>query len=225
MKFFEIIPPGTKFPFVRAARYFIVVSIVLILASIGAMFYNASTKGSPLNFGIDFAGGSSVRLALTKEVPIQEVREALDAAGYQGASAVTVPDADNQVLVHVKDVASIEKAEADACKVALEGYGKAKLKRFSYTEGASKIFLVFEAQPTYAELDEILLKAGCEGKTDKSASSASARRSRTTSTRRSAPAPSARSCRPRRSAPRSATSSRPTASSRCSTRSASSSST
>jgi preprotein translocase subunit SecF len=167
MKFFEIIPPGTKFPFVRAARYFILMSIVLILTAIGAMFYNASTKGSPLNFGIDFAGGSSVRLALTKEVPIQEVREALDAAGYQGASAVTVPDADNQVLVHVKDVASIAKAEADACKAALEGYGKAKLKRFSYTEGASKIFLVFEAQPTYAELDEILLKAGCEGKTDK----------------------------------------------------------
>jgi len=169
MKFFEIIPPGTKFPFVRTSKYFIMVSIVLILGSFAMLFYNAATKGSPLNFGIDFAGGSSVRLALAadKEVPIQDVREALEGAGYEGVSAVTVPDAANQILVHVKDVASIDAAQGDKCKQAVETYPKAKVKRYNYTEGASKIFMMFDAQPTYAELDELLTAAGCEGKSDK----------------------------------------------------------
>ncbi len=169
MKFFEIIPPGTKFPFVRTSKYFIMVSILLIVGSIAMMFYNVATKGSPLNFGIDFAGGSSVRLALAadKEVPIQDVREALEGAGYEGVSAVTVPDAANQILVHVKDVASIDEAQAAKCKQVVEAYPKAKVKRYSYTDGASKIFIMFDAQPTYAELDKLLTDAGCEGKSDK----------------------------------------------------------
>ncbi|HEY8380184.1 MAG TPA: hypothetical protein VIK91_27025, partial [Nannocystis sp.] len=108
-KFFELIPPGTRFPFIKTAKYFIALSFVLFAVTIGALAFNASTRGSVLNFGIDFAGGSSVRLQLApdKEVPIQSIRDVLDQAGFEGASAVTVPDAENQVLIHVKDVASI----------------------------------------------------------------------------------------------------------------------
>jgi preprotein translocase subunit SecF len=169
-KFFELIPPGTRFPFVRSAKYFIALSFVLIVVSIATLAFNYSTRGSALNFGIDFAGGSSARLQLApgKEVPIQDVREALDAAGFEGASAVTVPDADNQVIVHVKDVASIDMATAKGCEEAVNAYPKAKLKRpMSYQEGASKMFFVFESAPVYSELEALLTKAGCEGKVDK----------------------------------------------------------
>ncbi len=169
MKFFEIIPPGTKFPFIRAAKYFIFGSILMLLGTVGAMVFNATTRGSVLNFGIDFAGGSSVRLALAadKPIPIEDIRTALETAGYGGVSAVTMPDAANEVLVHVKDVASIDDAQAEQCKAALAEYPKAKLKRWNYTSGASKIFMLFEAQPTYSELEALLTKAGCEGKVDK----------------------------------------------------------
>ncbi|MCY1058725.1 protein translocase subunit SecF [Nannocystis sp. SCPEA4] len=169
-KFFEIIPPGTRFPFVRTAKYFIGLSFVLIVISIATMVYNYSTRGTALNFGIDFAGGSSIRLQLAadKEVPIQEVREALDAAGFEGASAVTVPDADNQIMIHVKDVASIDMATAKGCEEAVKAYPKAKLKRpMSYQDGTSKMFFVFDSPPVYSELEELLAKAGCEGKVDK----------------------------------------------------------
>ena len=130
-KFFELIPPGTRFPFVKTAKYFIALSFVLGIISIATMAYNFSTRGTALNFGIDFAGGSSARLQLApgKDVPIQDVREALDAAGFESASAVTVPDADNQVIVHVKDVASIDMATAKGCEEAVNAYPKAKLAR------------------------------------------------------------------------------------------------
>lgn len=169
MKFFELIPPGTKFPFIRSAKFFIFGSLLMFLATIAAMAFNASTRGSVLNFGIDFAGGSSVRLALAadKPIPIQDLRSALEEAGYEGVSAVTVPDAANEVLVHVKDVASIDDAQAERCKEAAGGYAKAKLKRWNYTSGASKIFMLFESQPTYSELETLLTKAGCQGKVDK----------------------------------------------------------
>ncbi|MDC0671516.1 protein translocase subunit SecF [Nannocystis radixulma] len=169
-KFFEIIPPGTRFPFVRTAKYFIGLSFVLFIVSIATMAYNYTTRGSALNFGIDFAGGSSIRLQLAadKDVPIQEVREALDKAGFEGASAVTVPDADNQIMIHVKDVASIDMATAGACEEAVKAYPKAKLKRpMSYQDGTSKMFFVFDSPPVYSELEELLAKAGCEGKVDK----------------------------------------------------------
>lgn len=169
-KFFEIIPPGTRIPFVRLAKYFIGLSVALIVLTFGMMGYNASTRGSALNFGIDFAGGSSVRLQLAagKDVPIQEVREALDKAGFEGASAVTVPDAENQVLIHVKDVASIDAETAKACGEAAATYPKAKLKRpMSYQDGASKMFFVFDSAPAYAELESLLGGAGCVGRADK----------------------------------------------------------
>ncbi|MBZ5709843.1 protein translocase subunit SecF [Nannocystis pusilla] len=169
-RFFELIPPGTRFPFVKTAKYFIGLSFVLFIVSIATMAYNYTTRGSALNFGIDFAGGSSVRLQLAadKDVPIQEVRDALDKAGFEGASAVTVPDADNQIMIHVKDVASIDMATAKACEEAVKAYPKAKLKRpMSYQDGASKMFFVFESAPVYSELEELLAKAGCEGKVDK----------------------------------------------------------
>lgn len=169
-KFFELIPPGTRFPFVKTAKYFIALSFVLMVISIATMAYNFSSRGAALNFGIDFAGGSSARLQLApgKDVPIQDVREALDAAGFESASAVTVPDADNQVIVHVKDVASIDMATAKGCEEAVNAYPKAKLKRpMSYQEGASKMFFVFESAPVYSELEALLAKAGCDGKVDK----------------------------------------------------------
>lgn len=167
-KFFELIPPGTRFPFLRTAKYFIAVSVMLIVMSIGMMIFNLQTRGSVLNFGIDFAGGSSVRLQMSREVPIQDVRDALDKAGFEGASAVTVPDAENQVLIHVKDVASIDMATAQKCEAAVAAYPKAKLKRpMSYSEGGSKMFFVFDAAPVYSELEDILGQAGCVGKADK----------------------------------------------------------
>ena len=169
MKFFEIIPPGTRFPFIRAAKYFMMVSAVLLIGTVGALIYNYTAYGSVLNFGIDFAGGSSIRVALApeKNIQIQDVRSALETAGYEGVSAVTVPDAEGQVMIHVKDVASIDQAQGQVCKEALEAYPKAKLKRFSYGEGASKMFMLFESQPTYSELEALLTRAGCEGKVDK----------------------------------------------------------
>jgi preprotein translocase subunit SecF len=168
-KFFELIPSGTTLNFVKNARKFIFLSIVLTILSIGALIYNGAVRGSVLNFGIDFQGGSSVRLALKEgaKTDVQGIRDQLAKLGYEGASALTVPDAANEVLIRVKDVTIIDPEQSARCEAAARGYTRAKLGSYSYPTGSSKIFLKFESAPIYGELEHLLSDAGCVGKVDK----------------------------------------------------------
>lgn len=58
-------------PFVNYYRVFNIISLIMILISVGSIFY----KG--LNFGVDFKGGTLIELRVdNKEIRISEVREA-----------------------------------------------------------------------------------------------------------------------------------------------------
>lgn len=167
MKFFELVPSGTRFPFVGLRKRFIAVSLLVVLMSIAmlvANHYNPS-RGQMLNFGIDFVGGSQVRLALTKDIDVQDVRDAL-AKNHDGSSAVRVPDAEREVMLRVRDVISIADETLVQCQQALDALPDAKLRDggFEHPPDTSKIFLKFEAQPKYADIDRLLNDAGCSGK-------------------------------------------------------------
>ena len=166
-KFFEVIRPGTKFPFVEKRWTFIWGSILMIALSAGMLIFNQFTRGAPLNWGIDFAGGSSVRLQLAKEVDIGEIRTSLEEQGYEGSSAVTVPGAENEVLIRVKEVVSIDAATLAACEAAVTQVGDAKLLGFYQPDGGSKIFLKYDKEPNWTELALRINDAGCNGTVDK----------------------------------------------------------
>jgi len=166
-KFFEVIRPGTSYQFVKNGRRFVMGSIILLLLSLGTLIYNQVTRGAPLNWGIDFAGGSSVRLQLTKDVPVEDVRRMLEASGYEGSSAVTVPGAEREVLIRVKEVVSIDEATLGQCKEAVTEVGGAKLLGFHQPDGGSKIFLKYDAEPPWTELERRINAAGCLGTVDK----------------------------------------------------------
>jgi preprotein translocase SecF subunit len=58
-------------PFVNYYRVFNIISLIMILISVGSIFY----KG--LNFGVDFKGGTLIELRVdNKEIRISEIREA-----------------------------------------------------------------------------------------------------------------------------------------------------
>lgn len=175
-RFFEAVPSGTRIQFVSKRWRYIWVSIVAIAISLGALVYNSQTTGSILNFGIDFAGGSQVRLALDAERDpgIDAVRSTLVELGYEGSSAVTVPDSDHEVLVRVKDSISIDDAEIEACKAAVQeivaadaAAGNAAMLSFNHPEGGSKLFFGFDKEPNYQAFEDAINAAGCEGTADK----------------------------------------------------------
>jgi len=53
-KFFQLIPPGTTFEFVKRMRLWFTLSFLAVAASVGAMVVNHFSRGEVLNFGIDF---------------------------------------------------------------------------------------------------------------------------------------------------------------------------
>jgi preprotein translocase subunit SecF len=168
-RFFELVRPGTNIRFIQHRWRFITLSLVLIAVSIASMVYNHVTTGAPLNLGIDFAGGSQVQLAFKEgvAVDIEKVRTALGELGYAGSSAVDVPDRENEILVRVKETVSIDDTTLQACEAAVAQVGDAKLVEFTHPEGASKLFLSYDKEPSYREVAAALEQAGCSGSADK----------------------------------------------------------
>ncbi|RMH39399.1 MAG: protein translocase subunit SecF [Deltaproteobacteria bacterium] len=97
--FRELIPPGTNFEFVGKTRLWVTISVLAIAASIGMLFVNKSTRGSILNWAIDFRGGTEIIFRFTdkgagaeakaagadgRKVDPGVIRDALTKAGFDG---------------------------------------------------------------------------------------------------------------------------------------------
>ena len=71
----------TNIDFLGKSRIALVVTFVLVLVSVSSFF----SRG--LNLGIDFTGGTLVELGFSETVNLPNVREALDLAKFEGATA------------------------------------------------------------------------------------------------------------------------------------------
>jgi preprotein translocase subunit SecF len=74
----ELIKPGTKFPFTRYRKIAFLISTVVNLAVLAALFI----KGP--NLGVDFAGGTIIQVKFHQRVTIPDIRKALDKVNLGG---------------------------------------------------------------------------------------------------------------------------------------------
>jgi len=167
LKFFTLIPDDTRIDFTgtRNRTRGLVFSLIMMLIAFGAMLSNYVSTGSALNYGIDFQGGSTVRIALAQEADIETIRDLLDDGHYPGSSVVAVPDAQNEIMIRVKEVTTISETELVTCREALAGLEDVELLEdgFVHPNESSKIFMKFTDQPAYAEIERLMTAAGCEG--------------------------------------------------------------
>ncbi|NQT29958.1 MAG: protein translocase subunit SecF [Candidatus Saganbacteria bacterium] len=90
------------FDFVGKRKYWFTLSAVLIVLAIGAFAYNGIVRGSIMNFGIDFTGGTMVSLRFENPVSIQEVRSVL---GEHGLSQVVIQKSgENDVYIRTDEL-------------------------------------------------------------------------------------------------------------------------
>jgi preprotein translocase subunit SecF len=90
-KFRYLLPPGSNFAFVRKFKLWLIGSVFLMAAAIGALFVNKSMRGDYMNWTIDFKGGTEIIFAFkdkasgkfTKVDPAK-VRETFEKAGEHG---------------------------------------------------------------------------------------------------------------------------------------------
>ena len=66
-KFRYLLPPGNNFKFVAKFKIWLMLSVVLMIASIGALFVNKATRGEYMNWTIDFKGGTEIVFAFKEK--------------------------------------------------------------------------------------------------------------------------------------------------------------
>jgi preprotein translocase subunit SecF len=114
-KFRYLLPPGNNFQFVAKFKFWLVLSMVLMSISIGALFVNKAVRGEYMNWTIDFRGGTEIHYAFKDKatgkytaVDPGAIRNALQKAGEDGfdVSDITFPvqQGDEEVKVEGKIV-------------------------------------------------------------------------------------------------------------------------
>jgi len=90
-KFRYLLPPGNNFAFVAKFRIWLIISILLMSASIAVLFVNKSVRGSYMNWTTDFKGGTEMIFAFKDKATHDyvkpdpgKIREALDKGGEDG---------------------------------------------------------------------------------------------------------------------------------------------
>jgi preprotein translocase subunit SecF len=149
MQFRELVHPGVNVEFVNRRRTFFAISIVLVIISIAMLPINAATRGSMLNWSIDFKGGTEVIVGFDKPVAAGDVRGALKAAGYEGVdvSSYEIKEKGKTqpgYLIRLAQFGAVDKkkggefADAFAKKFADRGISKANFSGDSFYVHAEK---------------------------------------------------------------------------------------
>jgi preprotein translocase subunit SecF len=82
---------------------------ILILLGIFALASNTLTKGEPMNFGIDFTGGTVLNLRFDSQVSLADVRTIL--AKYGKAQSVIQRSENNDIIISTDPLSTEERAQ------------------------------------------------------------------------------------------------------------------
>ncbi len=101
------------------------ISIVLIGAGVVGMAYYGTTSGKPLNYGIEFAGGTSTTADFGREYTIEEIEESIvpyvtEITGDSSVQATTV-DESTEIVLKTKTLSLDEREALEA--VLVEKFG------------------------------------------------------------------------------------------------------
>ena len=150
-KFLEIIKPGSTYEFIGRQKYWIGLSIVLMVLTVVMLPLNAFVikgRGHMLNWGVDFRGGSEILIEFAHDVDVQKIREALAETGFHDADVVKYGDSSGQkkwnYLVRVGAVSVLSDKQVKQIHESMAKLGDASLQRVTWTEGGDKVYLRYD---------------------------------------------------------------------------------
>jgi preprotein translocase subunit SecF len=108
---------------IKNSRLWFSVSGGLILLAVFALFFNLFVYGKPMNFGIDFTGGTLLNLRFEKSVSVREVRNVLD--NYKLGESVIQKSGEQDILI--RTVALEEETRAAIMKELNEKVGNTEI--------------------------------------------------------------------------------------------------
>src|SRR5262249_2080735 len=110
----EIVPQGLHIDFVGKAKYFIALSLLLIILGAVSMVLHGG-----LNEGIDFSGGTLVQLRFAQPVDLGKVRDALGTIGM-GTRIVQYFADEREVLIRAAQLPGVGHAGGTQSQQALQ---------------------------------------------------------------------------------------------------------
>lgn len=119
---FELFNPKWRIPFIGISRVTLVVSAILMLASIVLLVKPG------LNYALDFTGGTVVELGFDEPVEPEAVRQALEEAGFDGVQVQSFGST-REVLVRLSPEHEAMGNEASAEGDEASGEGRAERSR------------------------------------------------------------------------------------------------
>jgi preprotein translocase SecF subunit len=160
------IRPDTNIDFVGQRRKFWTISTIVVLAGLGAMVANVVFRGSALNYGTDFRGGSQIQIEFSKKVTPAQIRAALKSANYKNAEVVRMQAADRPhfFMLRLTEVSSFSDLEQKRAKQVIKSTFPNQLKKFDYREGGDKLYISFKKTMKIDIAAEQALKAAARAK-------------------------------------------------------------
>jgi len=151
----ELIKPGSYFDFMKYRGPVITVLALMATLSLVSLFYPGP------NYGIDFAGGTEVQLAFRGDTTPNEVRTALQDAGYSRPDVISVEGEPNQYIIRVQEVSSLPDDQIDKLREAVTALlGEDVVREMKVSPGGDKITLRVSGEVHEQQLQEALEEAG-----------------------------------------------------------------
>lgn len=106
----QLFPVNRVFDFMAPRRYFLGATVVVVLLSLGMLFWPGPKLGT------DFRGGTELELAFNPPISAGEIRQAVATAGFSGADVIQVqsPSHAAQYIIRVQDVSAVSDEAAAA---------------------------------------------------------------------------------------------------------------
>ena len=122
-KYFGVAREPKKTNFVKAGKFCMLGSLIVIIACFCMMPFNNKSKGSPLNFSVEFAGGTSLTVGFDKEYSLSEAEKDIvpviaEAAGIgeAGISVQTVSGT-NEIVFKMPELSDDGTDDSQMSKV------------------------------------------------------------------------------------------------------------
>lgn len=100
-----------KFDFVGKAKYFIIITVSVLVIGIGFMAYNGFSGKEALNLGIDFTSGTKITVIGDEEINASTLKSQLEDLGVNASSIKINGTGNNTATVFVKEAIETEKME------------------------------------------------------------------------------------------------------------------
>jgi preprotein translocase subunit SecF len=148
---------GTKINFMKKRKKAFLISGTLILLTTITLILNAFVipgRGSMLNYGIDFMGGTQIHVKFDGSMSRGKVRKAMKDLGYSNYSVIEFGE-NNQFMIRLKAFSSISKEKKQKINAAFLKEFSDSFVRIKFSGSGDRLKIRFSSPVDVKEFDKL----------------------------------------------------------------------